>query len=56
MVLMPLRLIFAVMAGGEAAGRWLVSSMFKLTYAFVGITIIFFLICALSRVVSHPLF
>lgn len=53
---MPIRSIFAVIAGGEAAGRWLVISIFRLLYAFIGITIICFAICALSRVVFHPLF
>ena len=54
-VLVPPRSIAAVIALGEAAGRWLVISIVKLLYAFIGITIICFVICGLSRVVFHPI-
>lgn len=55
-VLMPIRSIFAVIAGAEVAGRWLVISIFKLVYACIGVTTILFVIYALSRVVFYPLF
>jgi hypothetical protein len=55
-VLVPPRLIVAVFAVGEAAGRWAVVGFFKLLSAFIGIAIVCAVIHALTRVILYPLF
>jgi hypothetical protein len=55
-LLVPLRSIVAVIAVGEAAGRWAVVGFFNLLSAFIGIAIVCAVIHAVIRVTLHPLF
>lgn len=55
-LLVPLRSIVAVIAVGEAAGRWAVVRFFNLLSAFIGIAIFCVVIHSLTRVILYPLF